>query len=60
LPRNRILAETDGPYVQVSRRVVEPREVWLVIDYLAKEWQLPREAVASQLEDNLRLLTDSL
>jgi TatD DNase family protein len=60
LPRDRVLAETDGPHIQIGRRVVEPREVWLVIDYLAKEWQVPRQVAASQLEDNLQRIMDGL
>jgi TatD DNase family protein len=58
LPRERVLVETDGPYISVGGNAAEPRDVWNVIDYLAKHWQTNRRTTAALLEENLaRMLT---
>lgn len=60
IPHERILTETDGPYGRLRGRAAEPRDVWQVIDYLAKHWQLPRKATAELLEENLTRLLAGL
>jgi TatD DNase family protein len=60
IPRERMLVETDGPYVRAEGRVLEPRDVWGVIDYLAREWQMPRGGAAELLEANLAQLVAGL
>jgi TatD DNase family protein len=56
LPKERVLVETDGPYSTVGGKTAEPRDVWSVIDYLSKYWQMERTATASLVETNLRQL----
>jgi TatD DNase family protein len=60
IPRDRILLETDGPYVNVSGRPAEPRDVWNVIDFLARQWQMSRPATAALVERNLARLVGAL
>ena len=40
LPQDRVLTETDGPFVKVSGRSVIPADVALVEHYLGTEWQM--------------------
>lgn len=56
LPPDRVLLESDGPYVRIGRRELEPRDVVLVLDHLAKSWRIGREEVAARLAINLRRL----
>lgn len=60
LPKERVLLETDGPYVKIGRKVAEPKDAWMVIDYLAAGWNGTREAAAALIEDNLRRLLEGL
>lgn len=41
IPKDRILTETDGPFVMVGNRQAEPKDVGLVEDYLGRIWQMP-------------------
>ena len=38
VPRNRILLESDGPFVEVGRRDALPHDVSLVVSALADTW----------------------
>lgn len=60
IPQERILVETDGPYARLRGRAAEPRDVWQVIDYLALQWQLPQNATAGLVEENLGRLVAGL
>lgn len=52
LPRDRVLTETDGPFVQVRGRPAEPKDVLLVEKYLAKHWGQDEATVRQQIRDN--------
>lgn len=54
LPRERILTESDGPFVEVSGRPAEPADVRLVVRYLATEWSLDEAAVRKQITANFQ------
>lgn len=54
LPPDRVLTETDGPFVMVERRPALPMDVTLVEHYLAQLWQRPVEEVRQQVRQNLR------
>jgi len=54
LPRERILTESDGPFVEVSGRPAEPADVRLVVRYLATEWSLDEGAVRKQITANFQ------
>jgi len=60
LPRERVLAETDGPYVRIRGRELEPKDVLLVHDYLATQWRVPAAVVAEVLAHNLARLCHGL
>jgi TatD DNase family protein len=52
IPRDRMLTETDGPFVRAGGRSVLPRDAALVTRYLAQRWDMPRDVVANQLDGN--------
>lgn len=53
IPRDRVLTETDGPYIQVHGRVVRPGEVREVLEYLASAWGASAEEAEAQVGRNL-------
>ncbi len=59
LPRERILLETDCPYLSPDRELLprnEPSSVALTAAYAAELWREPVEVVVEQLEGNFRAL----
>jgi TatD DNase family protein len=60
IPRDRILTESDGPFVAVSGRPAEPADVVLVGRYLAAEWSVDERAVQAQIIANFKALRGTL
>jgi len=58
LPRDRVLTETDGPYVRVGSRPARPADVAVVVEHLSSVWDLTREQVAATLYKNFRSVLD--
>lgn len=56
MPRNRVLTESDGPFVQVSGRSAFPWDVAGVVNSLASIWKQPIHSVEATLLDNMRSL----
>lgn len=56
MPRDRILTESDGPFVQIDGRSVWPWEVDSVIAELGKIWNQGQSEVERQLLSNLEAL----
>jgi TatD DNase family protein len=54
IPRDRVLTETDGPYVKIGSRPAEPRDVASVVEFLAKAWGTSSEKASVQVLDNYR------
>jgi TatD DNase family protein len=54
IPPERVLTETDGPYLQIGKRPAEPRDVRGVVEFLAKEWGITIELAAKQVLDNFQ------
>ncbi len=52
IPRDRILTETDGPYVKVGNRAAEPTDVRVVLEYLAKQWETSSGEAEGQVWEN--------
>lgn len=48
----RILTETDGPYITIGERPAEPRDIRRVIDFLAREWAMSPERAADRVWEN--------
>ncbi len=60
IPPDRVLTETDGPYIKVHGRVVRPGEVREVLEYLALTWGVSAEEAEAQVGRNLLSLIPGL
>lgn len=61
MPRDRILTETDGPFVRDGNTPATPATVMATVTQLAEHWQLPTaDAQATILENFRTVLTGSL
>ena len=56
IPAERLLTETDGPFVKVGSRVALPNDVALVEDYLTLLWSRNRVDVSEQIQSNFSRL----
>lgn len=54
LPRDRVLLETDGPFVKVDGKAALPSDVVLVIRFLSELWGEPIKQVQDELKLNLK------
>lgn len=52
IPSERVLTETDGPYVKVNGRPAEPESVTHVISYLQKTWNMSSKEVEFKIREN--------
>lgn len=52
IPKNRILTETDGPFVKVNGKPAQPQNVELIHNYLANMWHQDLEEVSEQIRYN--------
>lgn len=52
MPRDRVLTETDGPFVQVGERPSKPRDVALVVDAIAEVWGTSAAEAVSAISHN--------
>lgn len=60
VPRERVLTETDGPYVKSGRKPSTPLDVGRIIGGIAEAWGTPKQAVQDQVEKNFRALCEKL
>ena len=56
IPRDRILTETDGPFVKIGNRQAEPPDVSLVEKHLGSAWRMPVLEVRTLVAANFRRL----
>jgi TatD DNase family protein len=54
LPRDRVLTETDGPFVQNDGKAMGPADIGTTIAALARVWNIPVDEVSALLLENLR------
>lgn len=60
LPPERVLTETDGPFVQVGGRPAVPSDVGLVEEYLAAVWKVQGPEARARVRENFLGLVGSL
>lgn len=60
LPPERVLTETDGPFVKVGSRVAVPGDVRVVEEYLAKVWNISHSEARAQVKANFAVVLESL
>jgi TatD DNase family protein len=56
IPRERMLTETDGPFVETAGQPAQPGEVIRVIDYLAGLWSVPHAIAREKVAENFSRL----
>ena len=56
IPKNRIITETDGPFIKNKTQPIYPGKVMPVIDGLSKLWNEPREQVIARVYENFKIL----
>lgn len=52
MPRDRIVAESDGPFAKVNGKSVMPWEAQAVVQTLGRLWDIPANGVAAALDRN--------
>jgi len=57
MPPERVLTETDGPYVQFQGEPVRPEQVRLVLDHLSVVWSVSSEEAEEVVQRNFDQLT---
>jgi TatD DNase family protein len=56
MPRDRVLTESDGPFVTVSHRPAEPPDVVRVVRYLADIWSIDEREAETQITATFQAL----
>lgn len=59
MPRDRVLTETDGPFVQLGGQPSFPWNVAAAEEALAKLWRMERDETSALLSENLSRLSES-
>jgi TatD DNase family protein len=52
MPKDHVLTETDGPFVQVSERPAKPRDVAIVVEAIAEVWGTSTSETMSAISRN--------
>lgn len=56
LPKDRVLLETDGPFVKIQQEAAKPKDTSIVRDYLCSIWNITIEECNGILKNNLKTL----
>jgi TatD DNase family protein len=56
IPRDRILTESDGPFIDMGKRPVQPEDVRLVEESLGEMWEMDAVAASSIVRKNFQNL----
>jgi TatD DNase family protein len=59
IPRERMLTETDGPFVEVDGQPARPGSVALVIEHVANVWGIPAASVRAIMATNFQSLLEN-
>lgn len=54
IPRDRILTESDGPYVQLDRKPAGPQDMKRVVDVVKDIWNISAEEAEGQIDLNFK------
>jgi len=60
IPPDRLLTETDGPFIKVHNRPVRPTDISMIYDYLAQTWGIGRADVEKQVKANFMTIITKL
>lgn len=60
IPKEKLLTESDGPFIRIDNEQVTPKNIKLVHTYLASLWTMQEQDVEKLIEDNFRNATSQL
>jgi len=60
IPRERALTESDGPFINIGSRPIEPSDIQLVEEALAQLWRMEPPQVRKMVAENFRQLVKPL
>jgi TatD DNase family protein len=60
IPKEFLLTESDGPFIQQSNKPVKPNDINLVINYLSNLWALPSKEVNEIIDNNFNRLLNTI
>jgi len=60
IPKNRLLTESDGPFVNINNRVVKPIDIKLVLLHLSVIWNMDLLQVESIINDNFKRIISNI
>ena len=60
IPNNKILTESDGPFIELHQRPIKPRDVSLVINYLSKTKDIPIIQMEELINMNFKRLISQI
>ena len=56
IPHDRLLTESDGPFIEIKQRMIQPSDVVEVHDYLSKVFDCEREESIKKIDENFLFL----
>jgi TatD DNase family protein len=60
IPKIRILTESDGPYIQMKNRIIEPKDIKTVIQHLSELYSEDDVSVENWINQNFKKLIDGI
>lgn len=60
IPLERILTESDGPFIKINKEIIKPENVILVIEYLSKERKLTITEVEKSIYGNFKRIINNI
>lgn len=54
IPLNRLLTESDGPFIKIEKKIIRPKNVNLVINYLAYIYNIPELEIENIIKNNFK------
>jgi TatD DNase family protein len=60
IPKDKILTETDGPFIIENNTIIKPGQVGTVITYLANKWLLSEDDVIKIIQSNFKCIVESI
>ena len=56
IPKERILTETDGPFISTNNRPIEPLDIIPVLEFLSLQWNISNDNVKCRIFNNFKNL----
>ncbi len=60
MPPDRVLTETDGPFVTIGSRIAAPTDVAVIEKKLAEMWSVPADDVRKRIDANFKRILEPI